>query len=279
MDNFKHTQMITYFYLKNLRELLDFAYEGRNKTQEEYDQKKKIFEQAIAEKGILENFVFKSNPDKVDMLKEKYEDFMYDVFNDRVISFENGKMIFDVAQKLNYFKSIFEIRGLFMSIALSQINFAKGNTSQEYDNSVEQLLIDDDFFFRDLFLLLLETAIKENFLDYIKEMNEAKGQPSPQINFISNILGQYIQLANAAISGNLLAENEDFDNARHRYQTLIDAITGKLGKKTMQDQENYFVLAREAVDKALLNIESQWLIKYNPLVKETVEFEKKQKEN
>jgi len=193
MDSFKHTQMITYFYLKNLRELLDFAYEGRNKTQEEYEQKKKIFEQAIAEKGILENFVFKSNPDKVDMLKEKYEDFMYDVFNDRVITFENDKMIFDVAQKLNYFKSIFEIRGLFMTIALSQVNFAKGNANQEYDNSVEQLLIDDDFFFRSLFLLLVETAIKENFLDYIKEMNASEGKPSPQTNFISNILGQYLQ--------------------------------------------------------------------------------------
>lgn len=279
MDNFKHTQMITYFYLKNLRELLDFAYEGRNKTQEEYDQKKKIFEQAIAEKGILENFVFKSNPDKVDMLKEKYEDFMYDVFNDRVITFENGKMIFDVAQKLNYFKSIFEIRGLFMTIALSQVNFAKGNTNQEYDNSVEQLLIDDDFFFRNLFLLLVETAIKENFLEYIKVMNEAKGQPSPQTNFISNILGQYLQLANATVSGNLLGESEDFDNARHRYQTLVDAITGKLGKKTIQDQENYFILAREAVDKALLNAEAKWMEKYNPLVKETVEFEKAQRQN
>ena len=125
MNNFKHTQMVTYFYLKNLREMLDFAYEGRNKTKEEYDQKKKIFEQAIGENGILENFVFKSNPDQKDKIKEKYEDFLYDVFNDRVISFENDKMLFDIAQKLNYFKAIFETRELFQTIAISQINYGR----------------------------------------------------------------------------------------------------------------------------------------------------------
>jgi len=47
----------------------------------------------------------------------------------------------------------------------------------------------------------------------------------------------------------------------------------------MQAQENYFVLAREAIDKALVNVETKWLEKYNPLVKETVEFEKAQRQN
>ena len=35
MDNFKHTEMITYFYLKNLRELLEYA-TNKNKTKEDY---------------------------------------------------------------------------------------------------------------------------------------------------------------------------------------------------------------------------------------------------
>ena len=279
MNNFKHTQMVTYFYLKNLREMLDFAYEGRNKKKEEYDQKKKIFEQAIGENGILENFVFKSNPEQKDKIKEKYEDFMYDVFNDRVISFENDKMIFDVAQKLNFFKSIFETRELFQTIAISQINYGRKTFNEEYDAEVEKLVVAEDIFYRSLFTLLLEVAVRDTFLDYVKEMNESKGQPNPQINFITNILGQYLQLATAIMNNNVMVENEYFDEAKHCFKTAIDAITGKLGKKNLQEQENYFIRAREAVDKSLIEAEKNWITLFNPLVKETIEFEKKSKEN
>ena len=278
MNNFKHTQMVTYFYLKNLREMLDFAYEGRNKKKEEYDQKKKIFEQAIGENGILENFVFKSNPDQKDKIKEKYEDFLYDVFNDRVISFENDKMLFDVAQKLNYFKAIFETRELFQTIAISQINYGRKQFKEEYDAGVEQLLIAEDIFYRSLFIVLLEVAVRDTFLDYVKEMNESKGQANPQINFITNILGQYLQLATAIMS-NEMVENELFDEAKHCFKTAIDAITGKLGKKNLQDQENYFINARAAADKSLVEAEKKWIELFNPLVKETIEFEKQSKEN
>lgn len=278
MNNFKHTQMVTYFYLKNLREMLDFAYEGRNKKKEEYDQKKKIFEQAIGENGILENFVFKSNPDQKDKIKEKYEDFLYDVFNDRVISFENDKMLFDVAQKLNYFKAIFETRELFQTIAISQINYGRKQFKEEYDAGVEQLLIAEDIFYRSLFIVLLEVAVRDTFLDYVKEMNESKGQANPQINFITNILGQYLQLATAIMS-NEMVENELFDEAKHCFKTAIDAITGKLGKKNLQDQENYFINARAAADKSLVEAEKKWIELFNPLVKETIEFEKQTKQN
>lgn len=278
MNNFKHTQMVTYFYLKNLREMLDFAYEGRNKTKEEYDQKKKIFEQAIGENGILENFVFKSNPDQKDKIKEKYEDFLYDVFNDRVISFENDKMLFDIAQKLNYFKAIFETRELFQTIAISQINYGRKQFKEEYDVGVEQLLIAEDIFYRSLFIVLLEVAVRDTFLDYVKEMNESKGQANPQINFITNILGQYLQLA-TAIMGNEMVENELFDEAKHCFKTAIDAITGKLGKKNLQDQENYFINARATADKSLVEAERKWIELFNPLVKETIEFEKQAKQN
>ena len=264
MNNFKHTQMVTYFYLKNLREMLDFAYEGRNKTKEEYDQKKKIFEQAIGENGILENFVFKSNPDQKDKIKEKYEDFLYDVFNDRVISFENDKMLFDIAQKLNYFKAIFETRELFQTIAISQINYGRKQFKEEYDAGVEQLLIAEDIFYRSLFIVLLEVAVRDTFLDYVKEMNESKGQ--------------YLQLA-TAIMGNEMVENELFDEAKHCFKTAIDAITGKLGKKNLQDQENYFINARATADKSLVEAERKWIELFNPLVKETIEFEKQAKQN
>ena len=68
MDNFKHTEMITYFYLKNLRELLEYA-TNKNKTKEDYDTKKKIFEQVISENGLITTIVIKNNPDQTDKIK------------------------------------------------------------------------------------------------------------------------------------------------------------------------------------------------------------------
>ena len=132
MDKFKHTQMVTYLYLKNLREMLEYSTNGRKKTKQDYDTKKKIFEQAIAEKGFLTEMVFKSNPDQAEKLKETYEDFLYDVFNERVITFEDNQMNFDDAMKMNFFKSIFQVRELFFSIALSQIRFAKNDKKENY---------------------------------------------------------------------------------------------------------------------------------------------------
>ena len=277
MDNFKHTQMVTYLYQKNLRELIDYSL-GRKKTQEDYDMKKKIFNEAISEKGLLENIVFKSNPDQADKIKEKYEDFLFNVFNDRVITFENGNVIFDSAQRLNYFISIFETRELFLSISLSQINFAK-NRQGNYDSSVEELIQKEDLFYRSVFMLALHSAIRDSFMEFVKEVNEAKGEKTPQVNFISNILGQYISLVNGVMNNRVLSDNADFEEAKHRMKTAIDAITGKLGKKNLQDQENYFIMAREAIDKMIVTGEQEWIKLYNPLVKEVVEFEKNLKNN
>ncbi|MCH5172332.1 MAG: hypothetical protein J1F31_05855 [Erysipelotrichales bacterium] len=279
MDNFKHTQMATYLYLKNIREMLEYSTNGRNKTKEDYDTKKKIFEQAITEKGLLTEIVIKNNPDQAEKIKETYEDFMFDVFNDRVITFEDGKMIFDVAMKMNYFKSLFQVRELFNSISWSQIQFAKNNRKDNYDSSVEELLIKEDVLYRSVFMLVLHTAIRDSFMEFVTEMNASKGNANPQTNFITNILSQYMQMLAGIMDNNKSITDPDFNEAKHRMKTTIDAITGKLGKKNLQDQENYFVAAREAIDKALVKLERVWHEAYTPLIKETIEFEKSLRQN
>ena len=274
MDNFKHTQMTTYLYLKNIREMLEYSTNGKSKTKEDYDAKKKIFEQAITEKGLLTELVIKNNPDQAEKIKETYEDFLFDVFNDRVITFEDNKMIFDTAMKMNYFKSLFHVRELFNSISLSQIQFARNNYKDNYDRSVEELLIKEDVLYRAVFMLVLHTAIKDSFMEFVNEMNASKGQANPQTNFITNVLSQYIQMASGIMDNNQNIVDSDFNEAKHRLKTTIDAITGRLGKKSLQDQENYFVAAREAIDKALVKLERAWFEVYTPLVRETIEFEK-----
>lgn len=274
MDNFKHTQMVTYLYLKNIREMLEYSTNGRVKTKEDYNTKKKIFEQAITEKGLLTEIVLKNNQDQAEKIKETYEDFLFDVFNDRVITFEEDKMIFDGAMKMNYFKSLFQVRELFNSISWSQIQFAKNNYKENYDKSVEELLIKEDVLYRIVFMLVLHTAIRDSFMEFVNEMNASKGQSNPQINFITNILSQYLQMASGIMDNNKNITDSDFNEAKHRLKTTIDAITGKLGKKNLQDQENYFVAAREAIDKALMKLERVWHEAYTPLIKETIEFEK-----
>lgn len=279
MDNFKHTQMVTYLYLKNLREMLEYSLSNKKKTKEDYEGKKKIFEQAINEKGLLTEVVLKNNPEQADKIKESYEDFLYDVFNDRVITFDNETMIFDTAMRMNYFKSIFQVRELYNSITYSQIAFAKKNYGDKYDGGVEELLVREDLLYRSLFLVVLHIAIRDTFLDFVKEMNESKGQANPQTNFITNVLTQYLQMSMTIMDGNKGITNAEFLEAKHRFKTAIDAITGKLGKKNMQEQENYFVLAKEAIDKSVLFAEESWREVYNPLIHETIEFEKSLKKN
>lgn len=279
MDNFKHTQMVTYLYLKNIREMLEYAFNSKNKTKEDYEAKKKIFEQAINEKGLLSEVVLKNNPEQAEKIKETYEDFLYDVFNDRVITFDNEKMIFDSAMRMNYFKSIFQVRELYNSITYSQIDYAKKTYGEKYDNAIEDLLVKEDLLYRSVFLVVLHTAIRDSFLDFVKEMNDSKGQANPQTNFITNVLTQYLQMSMAIMDNNHSITNKEFVEATHRLKTAIDAITGKLGKKNMQDQENYFVLAKEAIDKSVLFAEEAWRDVYNPLIKETIEFEKTLKKN
>ncbi|MCI6358039.1 MAG: hypothetical protein MR766_05370 [Erysipelotrichaceae bacterium] len=272
MDNFKHTEMITYFYLKNLRELLEYA-TNKNKTKEDYDTKKKIFEQVISENGLITTIVIKNNPDQTDKIKELFEDFMFNVFNDRVISFEDNKMHFDVALKLNFFKSIHDVHELFNSVSLSQINFAHNKQQENYDKSIEELLNKEDVLYRTFFLSVLDFAVRETFLDFVNEMNSSKGQANPQTNFITNILGQYLQISFSIMDGNPRLDDALFLEAKHRFKTAIDAITGKLGKKTLKDQEDYFILATEAIDKCLVVAEAEWVKVFNPLLKETIEFE------
>ena len=102
---------------------------------------------------------------------------------------------------------------------------------------------------------------------------------NPPKNIYALNTKNHTQRVSLTLENYMTPENELFDEAKHCFKTAIDAITGKLGKKNLQEQENYFINARAASDKSLVEAERKWIELFNPLVKETIEFEKQAKQN
>ena len=92
----------------------------------------------------------------------------------------------DVAQTVTLFDMTVGIAETLRDIVFQYINYGMKNedVNQRIDPLMMQVVSEDERMYRVILSMLVMRAFEESFAEFQKVMNESKGQPTPQSNFI-----------------------------------------------------------------------------------------------
>ena len=169
--------------LRTVRDTMELALPNQMKV-ETFEQRKNILKTVLDPKSFLGKFV-SDNEEKLKNFKKKYEEFLDEIYSDTssiCTKTAEGVVRVDHAQNIKILQHVVYISETIRDIMYSHVSFARSKQLSE-EAILKHVEIDERFdrMVKD-FLLIQE--YQKSFMEFQKVMNESKGQPTPQSNFI-----------------------------------------------------------------------------------------------
>jgi len=168
---------------KNIRDTLEFVI-NKEVDVKAYDARKTVLRSILDPKTFLGKFL-EDNADKLKDFKKNYEEFLDQVYGDDstiLTKTAEGKIRADHSQNIAIFKGV-----VYLGETLRDVLFSHINLARQQNNAEEEIIkfVDvDERFDRAIKMFLILQEYQKSFSEFQKVMNETKGQPSPQSNFI-----------------------------------------------------------------------------------------------
>lgn len=229
---------------KNLRDTLEFVLPNEI-TAEVFDGRKKVVSSVLDGKSFLSKFI-SDNEEKLKDFKKNYQEYLDEVYGeDSTILVKNneGKVRVDHSQNIAIYKGVVYLGETFRDILFSHIMRARQDHLDE--KSVTDYIDLDERFDRAIKTYLLIQEYQKSFMEFQKVMTEAKGQPTPQSNFIVqnelNVVAGMLRFERAHCH---FTDNYSLD----RYDRVIQLIEMCEGKRDRRDNKNFPDLFKEALE-------------------------------
>ena len=195
MNNFSLYTFRLYHYLLTVRDTLEYTIKREHKV-EVYESRKKILTENLEEGTPFGDFL-KNNGETGDKIKEKINSFVEELYSENsTILIPSGETVrVDVAQLVTLFDMTVGIAETLRDIVYQYVNHGLKSQDQEQkvDDLLVQLISEDERMYRVVLSMLVMRSFEESFAEFQKVMNESKGQPTPQSNFI--VQNELVKLA------------------------------------------------------------------------------------
>ena len=195
MNNFSLYTFRLYHYLLTVRDTLEYTIKREHKI-EIYENRKKILTDNLEEGTPFGDFL-KNNGETGDKIREKIKSFIEDLYSENsTILIPSGETVrVDVAQLVTLFDMTVGIAETLRDIVYQYINHGlkSQDAEQKVDDILVQLVGEDERMYRVVLSMLVMRSFEESFAEFQKVMNESKGQPTPQSNFI--VQNELVKLA------------------------------------------------------------------------------------
>lgn len=172
-----------YHYLLNLRDTMEFCLE-REHTLAKYEARKAVLVKGIEPKFALGNFLL-NNGEKGTEIKNKIQTFLDDVYADdsTVLTKTPTDIRVDHTQHVKIFEYVIGLQETLRDIIAAYMTHAS-KQPEGLDKRINELMVYDEVITRMVFNMLLFKDYEKSFIEFNKLMNESKGKPTPQSNFI-----------------------------------------------------------------------------------------------
>lgn len=196
-----------------IRDTLEYVQNRTEYSPEFYERRKAILKHGIEENSPLMHFL-KQNGEVGEQIKGNINNFMDFLFSDDTtyVHIENGKLTVDHAQDLQALDYVVGLRETLMDVIKRFLEQAT-NDGQDVSD-MKQLVTLDETFYRVLASLIIFDKTHLAFLEFNKAVQENKGQPSPQSNFVINDMKKLV--------GYTKFVNEHSDKGDTEYQKLYE---------------------------------------------------------
>ena len=195
MNNFSLYTFRLYHYLLTVRDTLEYTIKRDHKI-EVYENRKKVLNDNLQEGTPFGDFL-KNNGETGDKIREKIKSFIDDLYSENsTILIPSGETVrVDVAQLVTLFDMTVGIAETLRDIVYQYVNHGLKSQDQEQkvDDLLVQLISEDERMYRVVLSMLVMRSFEESFAEFQKVMNESKGQPTPQSNFI--VQNELVKLA------------------------------------------------------------------------------------
>ena len=242
-----------------------------------YKQRKAILQAALTENHPFSRFLA-DNGETGEKIKSNVQDFYDMVYADdsRAVFLEGENEGEKVIVDSGYFLQITDyIVGLHETINDICNGFLNhGKTNGLYEEEFEELLKQENICYRSIAGLIITDQIKRLYEEFVKAMNENKGQPSPQSNFVSNDISRMIGFFKF-VEEHAKVENPDYLAAVEQAKLVVDYMGGKKPEGAASLQEEFAKLHQMFMEN-VNKYEIAWHRYYVGQVNKLIEFDKEQ---
>ena len=249
----------------------------REHTKALYDQRLNILTQGIQPGSALGNF-FENNKEQGDKIKEKLNEFLNDFYSpdSSVIKItEDGKVRVDHTQHIKLFDEVVGLQESIRDILFGYMNYARGKG--ETDEDMVKLVALDERMTRAIIAMLIMRDFEKSFGEFQKVMNESKGQPTPQSNFIvQNEIQKMSNLLRFSRAHAHCTDNETLD-LLDDVEEVIQMTEGRRDRRDNKPFSDFFNDINRRLNEAVAKLEPQWKQVYEKLFREMVEITKNRK--
>lgn len=261
-----------YLLLLNVRDTLEFLI-PRDHAINVYNARKLTLKESLKENSAFKNFL-NNNGDKGKEIEEKMNNFIDTCYGeDSTIFVPNGDNVrVDHTQHIQVYDHVVGINETIRDIIISYVNYARQHN--ETEDVIMKLIPADEALYRAVLAKLIMSDLEKSFVEFNKVMNESKGQPTPQSNFIvQNEISKYINYLRFSRQHTHLIDNKTLDLLDECLE-ICEMVEGRRERRDNKSFPDTFKENREHLDAYIKEKEPLWRDAYKPVLEEMVALSK-----
>lgn len=277
MNNFSLYTFRLYHYLLTVRDTLEYSIQ-RDHTLEVYENRKKILNDNLEEGTPFGDFL-KNNGENGDKIKEKIQSFIKELYSEEstILMPSGDKVRVDIGQIVTLFDMTVGITETLRDIVYQYINFGMKNEdpNQKIDQILVQLISEDERMYRVVLSMLVMRAFETSFGEFQKVMNESKGQPTPQSNFI--VQNELVKMAGYLRFSRQHTRSTDNETLDLLDETLkvIEMTEGRRQRPNNRNFKDIFDELNKKLNTFAAQAEASWKATYAKVVEEVTKNQPK----
>lgn len=273
MNNYSLSVLTLLHYNVVIRDSIEYALDRPNYPIEGFEYKKKAVMVEIQEKTALKNFI-----DQNKEIGKKITDEINALYgaiyaDDSTICKKADKELrVDASQHIAIYDVVLPLHEDVKHAIDAHLGFGAKNNLLE--KSLMDLVVADEKMYRLVCFTCLVRDLQRLFIEYNKARNEAKGEITPQSNFVQ---GELIKIANHikfTITNHSIKDVKFWDvvDAVNR---LIDYTAGRRNLPEGKGFKEVFEETTKLIAENLNTAEAEWKKLYDPAIAELLELSKK----
>lgn len=264
-----------YHFILNIRDTMEYTIK-RDHDATMFENRKKVIEGNLQEGTAFGNFL-KNNGENGDKLREQVQNFINDFYgpDQHILTVTaDNKVRVDFTQSIAIFEGVANMSEPLRDILQQYVAMSK--KQGEAEAVITNLVTLDERMYRTVFAMLVMRTFQESFGEFQKMMNESKGQPTPQSNFIvQNELFKMSKLLRDSRAKIHVTDNETLD-ILDDVNKVIEMTEGRRDRPGEKGFREIFEDMNRRLGDYVAKVETAWKEAYELGVKEMMEAQQAQ---
>lgn len=266
MNNLSLSILTLLHYNVIVRDTLEYALNRNNYTVDAFQYKKRGILVEIEQPTALKQFIEK-NAEIGKKVTEEVNALYASVYSDdsTICRIAGKELRVDQGQHLAIYEGVIPLHEDIKKIIDAHVGFARRNNLLE--EQLVKLVKADERMYRAVIFMCLYGDLERLFIEYNKARNEAKGEITPQSNFVQGELLKVVKHIQF-VKDNQTATELDYWNMVDYITRTIEQTSGRRDRPEGKSFKDIFAEGHKIIKEFLANAEKTWKESYEPAINE-----------